>query len=228
MDFNSILRRDRICYTFYQGKRAYSVACFVLIALLFLSCDNHIIQRASSDYFPLAEGNWWQYMSANDTLFIEVEPLDTILNIECFPVSADGYVTYRTKNDNGISDYINVVYNFSGETYTIIEDFIMRIELPLLDGNTFNDSLIDSLELFGEWVKAAYHVNGEVSTDEYSSGLYDGDVYRVEISIRETLTAIDTTIIHDTYVEELYAPDIGLIQIRAGNSEYNLIAYHLN
>lgn len=104
----------------------------------------------------------------------------------------------------------------------------MRIELPLLDGNTFNDSLIDSLELFGEWVKAAYHVNGEVSTDEYSSGLYDGDVYRVEISIRETLTAIDTTIIHDTYVEELYAPDIGLIQIRAGNSEYNLIAYHLN
>ncbi|UCG92369.1 MAG: hypothetical protein JSV97_01260 [candidate division WOR-3 bacterium] len=228
MNFNYVSHSNIIYYTFYQGKRAYSVMCFALIALLLLSCENHIIQRASSDYFPLDEGNWWRYTSANDTLFIEVEPLDTILNVECFPISADGYVTYRTKDDNGISDYINIVYNFSGETYTIIEDFIMRIELPLLDGNTFNDSLVDSLELSGEWVKAAYHVSGVVSVDEYSSGLYDGDVYRVEISVRETLMAIDTTIINDTYVEELYAPDIGVVQFLAGNSEYHLIAYHLN
>lgn len=228
MNFDDVVRPDRLRYTFCRIKRVYSITCFALLAFLLLSCDNYIIQRAASNYFPLVEGNWWRYVSGDDTLFIEIEPLDTILNVECFPVSANGYITYRTKNDDAISDYVNVVYSFSGETYTIIEDFIVRIELPLLDGNIFTDSLIDSLELFGEWVKATYHTSGEVLNDEYTSNLYSGDVYRVEISIHQTLIAPDTTIIHEYYEEELYAPDIGLIQYRTLDGEYDLIAYHLN
>lgn len=203
--------------------------CKILLFLIFLICcsNNHIIQRASSDYFPLAEGNWWRYVSSDDTLLIEIEPLDTILQTECFPVSAGGYVRYLAKDDESISEYINIVYNFAGETYTIIENFIMRIELPLIEGNVYEDSLVDSLNLFGQWIKAKYHISGEVAEYEYRNDFFEGDVYKLEISTTETLISPDTTIINTNY-EEYYAPDIGLVQFVTESIEYNIIQYYLN
>jgi len=204
--------------------------CKIFLFLIFFICcsNNHIIQRAASDYFPLVEGNWWRYVSSDDTLLIEVEPLDTILQTECFPVNAGGYVRYLTKDDKSISEYINIAYNFAGETYTIIENFIVRIERPLVEGNTYEDSLVDSLNLFGQWIKAKYHISGEISEYEYRNDFYEGDVYKLEISTTETLISPDTTITINNYVEEYYAPDIGLVQFVTEEDEYNIIGYHLN
>ncbi len=208
-------------------RRACSVGRLNFVILLFLlSCDNYIIERASSDYFPIEEGNWWHYVRDSDTLIAEVEPLDTILQIECFPITFGGYLKYWSEDYGSISEYINIIYNFSGDDYTIIEDFIVRIELPLIDGNTWEDSLVDSLNISGEWIHAKYNISGRVSGFSYSEN-FDGDVYTIELNTIESLISPDTTIIDSNYVVEDYAPDIGLVRFENGDGEYTLIDYEL-
>jgi hypothetical protein len=199
-----------------------------IIVFLILSCDSTIIQRAASDYIPLAEGNWWRYAHESDTLLIEVEPIDTILGIECYPVDAGGYTTYLAESDASISEYIHIEYTYAGDIYTILDNFVTRIELPLIDGNVYHDSIIDSLQVFDQWIKAHYSITGEVSQGEYTGDLYDGDVYRIDIVTIAVLVLPDTTITDSMSVQESYAPDIGLIQFRTMDDEYNLIDYYIN
>lgn len=207
--------------------KAYGVRFLGLFAfLLFLSCGN-IIEKSASDYFPYEEGNWWRYFGDSETLFVEVEPLDTLLQTECFPVTYSGVVKYLVENDRAIDEYVKILYDFSGNDYTIIEDFITRIELPLVYGNTYQDSLIDSLNIFGQWVKAKYHISGVVSEYEYNDSVYTGDVYKIELVTVYHLFSQDTTIIDTTNVEEYYAPDIGMVRLRNGDGDYYLTAYEL-
>lgn len=207
--------------------KAYGVWFLGLfVFLLFLSCDN-IIEKSASDYFPYEEGNWWRYFGDSETLFVEVEPLDTLLQTECFPVTYGGVVKYLVKNERAIDEYVKILYDFSGDDYTIIEDFITRIELPLVYGNTYQDSLIDSLNIFGQWVKAKYHISGVVSEYEYNDSVYTGDVYKIELVTVYHLISQDTTIIDTTNVEEYYAPDIGMVRLRNEDNDYYLIAYEL-
>ncbi len=197
-----------------------------VIFLFFLACENHIIERCASDYFPLAQGNWWRYVSNGDTLMVEVEPRDTILHVECFPVSFGGNIEYLAKNSESIVEYVEIVYNFSGQDYTIIEDFIMRIETPLVDGNTWEDSLIDSLNVSGAWIKAKYYINGRITGFAYADD-YEGDVYTIELETIETLMFPDTMIIDTSHVTEDYAPNTGLVRFHNEAGEYNLIEYDI-
>jgi hypothetical protein len=199
---------------------------WVVTFLLLLSCENYIIERAASDYFPLADGNWWRYASNDDTLIVEVEPRDTLLHVQCFPVIFGGSAKYLAKNAESIAEYIEILYNFSGDDYIILKDFIMRIEIPLVAGNTWEDSLIDSLNVFGAWIKAQYYIRGRVTGFTYVED-YEGDVYTIELETIETFTSPDTTIIDTNYVTEDYAPNIGLVRFYNEEGRYNLIEYGL-
>ncbi len=208
-------------------RKAYNVVNLGLVTLLFLlSCENHIIERAASDYFPFSEGNWWRYVSNNDTVLVKIEPPDTILQVECFPVSFGGYVKHLAKDSKAITEYINIVYNFAGDDYTIIDDFIMRIELPLVKGNAWEDSLVDSLNVSAQLIKAKYSISGRVTEYAYVDN-FDCDVYTIELSTIELLTSPDTTLTDTSYVVEHYAPDIGLAQFENEDGEYTLIDYDI-
>ena len=207
-------------------KSVSGITYSLIVFLLMLSCDN-IIQKATSDYFPFTEGNWWRYVSNNDTILVEVEPADTILQRECVPISYGGAATYLAKDDEAISEYVKIIYNFSGLDYTIIENFIRRIELPLINGNSYRDSLIDSLNISGQWISAKYQINSVVSDTDYIDTLYSGDVYKIAITISQNLISPDTSIIDSTYVEEYYAPNIGLIRFVNTEGDYSLMEYEV-
>ena len=200
---------------------------FLIVILLIVCSNDHFIQRASSDYFPLKEGYWWRYASGDDTLIIDVDSAETILQIECFPVSVGGYLRYLTKNSKSLNQYIKIVYNFSGDDYTIIEGFITRIELPLIKSNVWEDSLVDSLNISGQWIKAKYYTRGEVVRFSYLSD-YDGDVYTIELQTIEILTLPDTTVIDTIDTVEDYAPGIGLVRYDNEEGEYILIEYEID
>jgi hypothetical protein len=209
-------------------RRACSVWCFITVGIvLLLSCDNRIVERATSDYFLYEEGNWWRYYGGGDTVLIEVEPLDTLLQTEVTPVSFGGNIKYFVEDDRALSEYVKIIYNFSGDDYTIIENFIMRVELPLVYDNVYQDSLIDSLNIFGQWVTAKYHTSGTVSTETYTDSLYEGDVYVVASVTISQLISNDTIVMDTIAVEEYYAPDIGIIRFHSEGDVYNLIDYEI-
>jgi hypothetical protein len=197
----------------------------ILIILLIVGCGDNIIQRASKDYFQYREGNWWRLASDQDTITVEIETIDTLLQIECYPVSYGGYVKYLVKNPDAILEYAIAVYHFSGEDHTIFEDFIERIELPLINGNTWQDSLVDSIFVAGAWVKAKYYSQGLVTGFENVSGY--GDVYTVEINSIEMIISPDTMYIDTVDIIESYAPEIGLVHLENNNGIFDLIDYEV-
>lgn len=201
------------------------VRATILVSFLFVSCGDNIIQRAASDYFQYREGNWWQLAGDQDTMLVEVEAVDTLLQVECFPVSFGGYTKYLIKRPDAISQYIKITTNFGGADHTVIEDFIKRIELPLVDGNTWQDSLVDSIFVSGAWVKAKFYVSGSIRGFETIGGY--GDVYTIEIRNIEAIISPDTMTIDTIDVLEDYAPDIGLVCFEHTDGIFNLIDYEV-
>ncbi len=209
--------------------------CKVLlfISLIIYCANNHIVERAVSEYFPYQEGNWWCFLGDGETLLVDIEPLDTLLQRECFPVSFGGNVKYLSLSDRAVDEYIKIIYNVAGDDYTIIEDFIMRIELPMVCGNTYQDSLIDSLNIFGQWVKAKYCIRGTISQYKkldlpgYSDTLYSDAGYKIELAIIYHLSSQDTLIADTTYREEYYLPEIGLVHFKDKERWYSLIEYNI-
>ena len=192
--------------------------------LIVFCSDNHIIQRAAEDYFPLRAEYWWRYASENDTLYVEVEPADTILGIEYYPVSYNGVVSYLSKFDNGVAQYVRKVYNYAGNDHTVIEDFIIRLELPLIADNAYQYRLSDSIYVANQLIKAHYEVDGIIVDYAYDSDY--GDVYEVNIIIIEALITPDTSIVDTSEVTEYYAPGLGMVRLIDGTSEYDLLEYN--
>jgi hypothetical protein len=197
-----------------------------LLFILIIACgDNHIIERAASDYFPLYEESWWLYSNGSDSVFVEVEPADTILQIECFPVSFNGNTRYLVKSYESVSQYVERIYNHAGTDYIVLEDFLVRIELPLIEGNNYHHVLRDSIYVADQLITAQYEVIGSVVDYAYESAY--GDVYQVEITTISSMITGDTAIADTSGAIEYYAPSIGMIRFSDATSEYELIEYSI-
>ncbi|UCD05481.1 MAG: hypothetical protein JSV98_10300 [candidate division WOR-3 bacterium] len=197
----------------------------LLIFLIIYCGDNHIVERAASDYFPLQEDSYWLYSSGSDSIFVEVEPADTILQIECFPVSYNGAVRYIVKSDESISQYFLKIYNHAGTDYTVLEDFIVRIELPLVKGNDYHHVISDSIYVADQLISARYEIVGSVVDFAYESAY--GDVYQIEITAIASMVTGDTSIADTSGVIEYYAPAIGMVRLSDATGEYELIEYNI-
>jgi len=198
----------------------------LLFALLVVFCgDNHIVQRAAEDYFPLRVDYWWRYASENDTVLVEVEPADTILQIEYFPVSYNGVVQYLTKSDNAVLKYVRKVYNYAGNDHTVIENFVVRIELPFINGNSYEYYLADSIYVAGQFIKAEYSITATVIDFAYESDY--GDIYEINLLTIESMITPDTSIVDTSEYIEYYAPGVGMIRFVDGTSEYQLIEHNI-
>ena len=207
----------------------YAVKLAIVFAIIFLSCQDYIIERSASDYFPLSEGDWWQY-SRDDlydpmTILVEVEALDTIVQVECYPVNFADETRYYAKDTKGISEYVQITRTFSGNVYTIAQGFVRRLELPLVKGSAFSDSVYGSLDVSGELIYAVYRVDGFVSDFE-DDDLY-GSVYRVSLSAVTSIAFQDSTVQTTRQVEEYYAPGIGLVHFDQDDGSYRLIDFEI-
>ena len=213
----------------YNGHRT-KIPWFLIPALLLITgCGNNIVERSAADYFPYAAGNWWRYNNNSSydpqTIFVEVEPLDTLIQIECYPVTYSGVASYYALGATGIREYIKIVHAFAGEEYTVLEGFIKRVVTPLVTGSGFADSLADSLNVAGAWIKGKYEIRGLVS--EFTDDELYGNVYKIAFTVRETVVDPDTTIIWDRNFNEVYAPGIGLVRFNNEQGEFHLSEYDL-
>lgn len=201
----------------------------IVILCLVAGCGNNIIERSATDYFPYAAGNWWRYNNNSSydpqTIFVEVEPPDTLLQIECYPVTYSGVASYYAFDNSGIREYVKATHVFAGTEYTVLEGFVKRIVTPLVSGSSFADSLADSLDIAGALIKSKYEIRGLVS--EYSSDELYGNVYKIAFTVRMTVADPETTIIWDRNFNEYYAPGIGLVRFDNDQGEFHLSEYDL-
>jgi hypothetical protein len=203
----------------------------LIFATLFLvaGCGNNIIERSAVDYFPYAVGNWWRYNNNSSydpqTIFVEVEPLDTLLQIECYPVTYSGVVSYYALGNTGVREYVKITHAFAGAEYTVLEGFVKRVVTPLVTGSNFADSLADSLNISGAWIKGKYEIRGLVSG--FTDDVLYGNVYQIAFTVRKTVADPDTTIIWDRNFNEYYAPGIGLVRFDNDQGEFHLSEYDL-
>jgi hypothetical protein len=205
------------------------ILIWVVIAIVFITCDNRIIERAANDYFPIETGNWWSYSNDNiyepKQVYVEVESLTSVMSTDCYPVTYSGVVRYIARDDRAVREYRELVYDFEGDDYIVVHGFLTRIRLPMVQGSAYADSVIDSVNIGGVFVHGKCRIDGLVS--EYAdNGLY-GNVYKVIVSTRETIVAPDTTIASTSSVEEYYAPGIGLVRFIDDEGEFHLSDYKL-
>ena len=198
--------------------------CIAIVLFGIVDCGNHIVQRAVEDYFQYHEGNWWQLVGTSDTMYVEVEPADTVLQKHVMPVSYNGIARMIHDADEALYEFISVEYTFAGSPFTVINDFAVFIELPMVKGNTWRDSLIDSLEVSGQVVHATYHVWGIVSDCAYDER-HGGDVYTIELNSVLSVTSPDTAIIDSSAILEEYAPGTGVVRFRNETDDYLLDEY---
>ena len=199
---------------------------WILTCLLVAACEEHIIQRATSDYLQYETGNWWLLVGAADTFVIEVEFPDTIRQQEVLPVSYNGVGHFVYEADEALYEYVSISYTFSGTEYQVIDDFIARMELPFVRGSSWHDSVYNSIEVSGMQIAASYDVTGTVTDCRYSS-VYDGDVYTIEITTLTMLETPDSTINDSVSVLEEYAPGIGIVRFRNETDEYIVSDYQV-
>lgn len=214
---------------FDQRIMRHAVQWVVVFAIMFVSCQDFIVERSASDYFPLSEGDWWLYSRDDlynpETILVEVEALDTIVQVECYPVnSADG-TRYYAQDSKGISEYVQITHTFSGNEYTVAQGFVRRLELPLVKGSAYTDSIFGSLDVSGELIYAVHMVDGFVADFE-DDDLY-GSVYRVSLSAVTSISYQDSTVQTTCQVEEYYAPGIGLVRFDTDDGSYRLIDYEI-
>jgi len=202
---------------------------WAVIIAIFVSCDNRIIERAASDYYPIETGNWWRY-SDNELyepqqVYVEVESLTSVLNTDCYPVTFSGVVHYIAVDDWAVREYKELIYNYDGSDHTIARGFLTRIQLPFIQGDIYVDSVRDSIDVGGISIQGTCRVNGLVSAYEGNS-LY-GSVYKVIITTTETIVLPDTTFTNASSVEEYYAPGVGLMKFVNDEGEFNLSDFQL-
>ena len=197
-----------------------------LLVFLIICCgDNHIVERAASDYYPLQEAAYWLYSNGSDSIFVEVEPADTILHVECFPVSYNGATKYLVKSNESVSQYILKIFNQAGTDYTVLENFVTRIELPLIKGNEYQYVISDSIIVAGQSITAQHEILGSVVDFTYEAAY--GTVYQIEITTISSMVTGDTSITDTSDVIEYYAPEIGMIRFSDATGEYELIEYSI-
>lgn len=206
-----------------QMRRAVHLAAAA--AFMLMSCQDFIIERSASEYFPLQEGNRWLY-SRDDlydpmTILVEVEARDTIAQVECYPVNFADRARFYVKDSKGISEYVHITHTFSGNEYTVAEGFVRRLELPLVKGGAYHDSVFGSLDVSGELISAVHTVDGFVS--DYEDDALYGSVYRVVLTAVTRIVYQDSTVQTTEQVDEYYAPRIGLVRFDGDEGSFRLI-----
>ncbi|OGC40528.1 hypothetical protein A2Y85_01395 [candidate division WOR-3 bacterium RBG_13_43_14] len=206
-------------------KSIHLILFVVLIALI--ACDNRIIERAASDYFPFKDSRWWVYYNGQDTVYIEVLDPDTTLGQETMTVSFGGDIKHWIKSDAAIEEYVEILYYHTGIAYPVIQDFFVRNELPLVNGYVFSDSIVDSIMISGITVKADFSFESRVVGFQYQDD-YDADIYHISYQMVKTLDSPDTTVINAMTWEEYYAPGVGIVRFVDSTGDYSLIDYHID
>lgn len=175
-----------------------------------------LVYRIGSDYIPMdAVGNTWSYnLSSGGEKLVSVAGSSIMLRRDCMRVQVNFQDGYWYKGEDYFDEYVKTTYLFN-EEFVLEERWARRLALPLVLGNTWTDEFENTIMVYGEPVKRSVTLVGKVVAIRDVSvpaGRFD-QCYVVRL---EQVGVIDTPYgngsVDSTFVEEYYAPDIGLVK----------------
>jgi hypothetical protein len=194
-----------------------------LILLAFGCNEDHIVFRATSDYFPLRVGDYWRYQ---DTLginprFVEVAGDSAVAGRACIVVEDNFKETYWTKSEGRIEKFVVETVTLYGEVDTLEQNYRLFYLVPFVVGNRWGDTLTDTVVALTDTIVFSHAIDVTVAGIEDVGDFTD--VYKLEIF--ETITQNDS--METIATTEWFAPTIGLVKRVQGGSEEVLVEYRV-
>lgn len=175
-----------------------------------------LVYRVASDYMPVnTVGNTWAYeLSGGGEKSVLVAGSDVLLGRECVRVQVNFEDHYWYRDDDQFDVYVNTVYLFN-EEFVLEERWGRRLVLPLILGNTWTEEFENTVDVYGESVKRTVTTKGEVIAIRDVSvpaGRFEQCYVVRSETVGETETPYGNGRVDSSFVEEYYAPEIGLIK----------------
>jgi hypothetical protein len=189
---------------------------------LALGCDNPFSTRMTADYFPLAEGNIWEYeVKENNNYQISVAVIreDSLIQVD-----VGGDVQYFERKSGIINRVRELISFYDGGRVTFGRIFEPYLLLPPIEGENWQKEFNLSSIYIGDTVRKYFFVSIDsviITSVDLNSGSYE-NVYRLK---RTTIEDQDTIIQY-----EWFAPDIGLIKkvILPDSATWELTSFTIN
>jgi hypothetical protein len=208
---------------------------FIILSLLIIqSCSYHnpFTVRISKDHIPINEiGRYWIYKNNNGIQkYVEVKKTTNWDGKEAILIEENYQESYWYKGNGYVSRHRNIEINYNGELFPVEYRWQNYIEIPILQGNNWENSWMDTTFIYDKPLIRTSELKGKVEcyeTMETEAGIFE-NCYRIKIStVVENLSSLPVdSIISKTYYE-WYAPDVGLVKTTEDNKGWTLIKYGL-
>lgn len=196
---------------------------FMLTALTAVSCNDSILLRSDANYFPLLPGSSWQYLRGEDTVYVTVDTLSSvILNQPCTRVYRNFAPAYFLAGPTEVRRLSVGVISRPGGEDTVEYRFALLYQLPLVLGNVYNDAYDTTLIWGPDTLNYHHTLNAQVAAIESvatPAGVFY-DCYRIDFT--ETTAARETT---QTAWREWLAPGTGVVRRQGVDFEEILVKY---
>jgi hypothetical protein len=175
-----------------------------------------MVYRIASNYVPVEEaGNSWEYeISTGGTSVVSIEGEGAILGRDCLLVLVNFENTYWYRDEDQFDMYVKTNYLYN-EEFTIEERWAKHLVLPLVLGNTWSDQFEKTTLVYGQPVTRRTMMNARVTAIQdlvLPAGKFEQCyVVRLE-TIGVTETPYGNGWVDSLFVEEYYAPDVGLVR----------------
>jgi hypothetical protein len=196
--------------------------------LALLSCPDEIVLRSTADYYPEHPGSYWQYRCDTSQIFVALEAETTVANYEAGLYAVNGEPNFRTRQPDGVLYYFDVRVPYGGYEYSMETRYRRWLALPIVAGRRWSDTVIDSIEIAGQWVKLEHRISGQVvgfEDHETPAGAFSS-VYHVEIVNVCRISSSIYSRLDSVTVHEYYAPDVGVVVIDSSGQRFDLEAYY--
>ncbi|MEO0072080.1 MAG: hypothetical protein ABIK10_01385 [candidate division WOR-3 bacterium] len=197
------------------------ILCFLLMYAC--NCDNWILYRATSEYFPLSVGNRWVYKKGDELRFVEVCSETIIGGYSAFVIRNNFQDEFWKINEGRIEKLIQRYIIIAGNEYLLKRRWGIRYQIPLIWGNHWNDYERDSINVLGQNYSFEYVANWQIvgCEDVITPAGSFIESYRLDFFEEITINGE-----HEIYQgSEWLAPNVGLVKRVINGQEELLIDY---
>ena len=189
----------------------------LLGAFILTSCSLPfgVVDRAVSDYFPLADGDYWYYETGSgDTLAARIEGDTVILGDTAYIYTYGSEILYFFRTDRGIDRYYEAVTYRGGDKVILEKRIGPYLALPLIDGFASADSFTNTAVVVNDTFRYLRSVGLKVVLlgDLTVRGREFREVYRAEITDSKRVDGPLGTSVCERQEVLYLAPDVGIIR----------------
>jgi hypothetical protein len=181
----------------------------------------------SADYFPIeTAGNSWEFERDDGVRLLVLASGEAVRgDRECYLVERNYSPEYWYEDSRELARYEMEYYDIGGQRVEF-DQWLRYLELPLVAGNCWSDTMDVVKTVLGEKVRRRVVYRGKVEGIEavqVKAGRFR-ECYRIGMErMRETFVESVLLDADTTYICEWYAPDAGLVKFSEDGQVYSLI-----